>query len=67
MANYSAGPDSSKINPAGFPGLLFVILVVAGMLYLFPSGDGLIALGVIVATSAVGAVLLYWYRSRGSE
>jgi len=67
MPNYSAGPDSSKINPAGFPGLLFVILVVAGMLSLFPSWGGLIALGVILGTSVVGAVLLYWYRSRGSE
>ena len=66
MAEYASGPDSSKINPSGFAGLLFVVLVVAGTMSLFPLREALIGLGLILGISAVGAVLLYRYRSRSS-
>jgi hypothetical protein len=67
MPEYASGPDSSKINPSGFPGLLFVIVVVVGTLSLFPPVEALVGLGVILAVSAIGAVLLYRYRSRSSD
>ncbi len=66
MPKYQWGPDSSKIDPAGFPGLLFVVVVVVGTASLFPIVDALIVGGAILGVSAVGAVLLYWYRSRSS-
>ncbi len=64
MANYSSGPDISKINPSGFAGVLFIIVVVLGTLSLFSPLEAIIGLGVILGLSAVGAVLLYRYRSR---
>ncbi|MBZ5588194.1 MAG: hypothetical protein LAO05_06500 [Acidobacteriia bacterium] len=65
MADYSWGPYS-KIAPAGFAGLLLVVLVVVGTASLFPFHEVLIAGSIILGVSAGLAVVLYRFRSRSS-
>jgi hypothetical protein len=64
---YFDGPTITRLNPAGFPGLLIVISVMVGFFSLFPISTAVWIMVTLTSTGVSMAILRIFLAKRRSR